>query len=51
MCIELINEKISSISPLTTKELNEIRKWNIARKELQKYIQERQKQFRHLSEN
>ena len=51
MCIELINEKISSISPLTTKGLNEIRKWNIARKELQKYIQERQKQFRHLSEN
>lgn len=46
--IELIDEKIGSIPPDTTRRLNEIRQWNRRRKELIKYVESRKDKFKHL---
>ena len=46
--IELIDEKIGSIPPDSTKSLNEIRKWNRRKKELKNYVESRKEKFKHL---
>ncbi len=46
--IELIDEKIGSIPPDSTKCLNEIRKWNRRKKELKNYVESRKEKFKHL---
>lgn len=46
--IELIDEKIGSIPPDSTKRLNEIRKWNRRRKELIKYVESRKEKFKYI---
>ena len=46
--IELIDEKIGSIPPDTTRRLKEIRQWNRRRKELIKYVESRKEKFKHL---
>ena len=49
--IELIDDKIGSIPPDSTKHLNEIRQWNRRRKELIKYVENRKEKFKHLKRN
>lgn len=46
--IELIDDKIGSIPPDTTRRLNEIRQWNRRRKELIKYVESRKEKFKYL---